>query len=89
MIPFHRVTAEPGELLDQAGKTSEVFLDAAIEAIDAKFGNGFARATPELVAAFMLTSSIDFTSAMLFKFIGEAIDTITGEDEWTDDQDNG
>lgn len=61
------MTASPDELVCQASTTSERYLRDAVDAIDLKLGSGYAKAHPELISTFMLTSSIDFSVAMLLK----------------------
>ena len=42
------------------------------------FGDGYAEAPPELLAAYMQTAAIDLMTAMVAKEIGEAIEEIAG-----------
>jgi hypothetical protein len=50
-----RITASPGTLMRQAKYTAAEYLNAAVIDIDEKFGDGFAKEHPELVAAYMTT----------------------------------
>ena len=47
------VMAEPADLMRQAWKTADEYLGYAIECIDTRLGKGYAKAHPELIAAFM------------------------------------
>lgn len=48
------------ELESQASMTADEYLTAAIESIDSKLGEGYAKAHPELIGAFMRSSAQDF-----------------------------
>lgn len=52
------------------------YLSAAIRDIDAEFGEGYARAHPELVAAFMQTAVMDYSSGIASESLHEAISQI-------------
>jgi hypothetical protein len=52
-------------LVLQAGKTANSYMADAVEAIDERFGKGYAEKNPALVAAFMRAASADFGQAML------------------------
>jgi hypothetical protein len=62
--------------VDSALTTTTEYLDKAIERIDERFGEGYAKAHPELVAAFMYTSVADYGSTLIaetFTELSEAI----------------
>lgn len=48
------------ELATQASMTAVEYLTAAIVSIDSKLGEGYAKAHPDLIGAFMRTSAQDF-----------------------------
>ena len=54
----------PSDLLHQAVLTAHSYLSSAIRIIDDEFGEGYAKAHPELVAGFMHTAAMDFDSCM-------------------------
>ena len=54
------------------------YLNAAIRDIDAEFGEGYARAHPELVAAFMQTAVMDYSSGIASESLHEAVGQIKG-----------
>ena len=60
-----RISASAETLLRQAGMTAAEYLDNAVDEIDVKFGDGFAKEHPELVGAFMHTAALDFASAVI------------------------
>lgn len=62
MIPT--ITASPETLLHQACLTAAGYMSSAVEAIDSQFGQGFAKANPALVAAFMAAAGQDFHTAI-------------------------
>lgn len=47
-------------LMRQAPKTVHLYLIEAIENIDDCFGKGYAKANPQLVAAFISACAVDF-----------------------------
>ncbi len=55
-------SATPETLMKQAAQTAKVYLIAAIEAIDSQFGENYAKAHPELVAAFMHAAASDYAA---------------------------
>jgi hypothetical protein len=67
-------TIEAGNstLLKQAPMTADEYLASAISCIDDKLGNGYAKAHPELVAAFIQTSAMDLGAAV----VARAIETL-------------
>jgi hypothetical protein len=63
-------------LLRQAGMTAHDYMLAGITSIDDLFGKGYAKAHPELLAAYMQTAAIDFHSAIIVKDLGGALERI-------------
>lgn len=70
------ITADVVELMRQAPLTARNYMKHGAEDIDAMFGDGYAEAPPELLAAYMQTAAIDLMTAMVAKEIGEAIEEI-------------
>lgn len=55
---------DASELMHKASLTAgQYFLDA-VRCLDEKFGDGYAKANPALVAAFMATAASDFRSVL-------------------------
>jgi len=50
---MHKPTMSYETALDQAANTPWVYMDKAEEAIDAKFGHGYAKKNPQLVSQMM------------------------------------
>ena len=63
-------------LMDQAASTADTYLMRAIESIDSHLGEGYAKAHPELIGAFMHTANKDFTSAATAVAIQEFSDAL-------------
>ena len=51
--------------MKHAADTANGYMLAAIRCIDAKFGNGYAQAHPELIAAFMTTAAQDYHTVQM------------------------
>mgnify|MGYP006346391305 CR=1 FL=1 len=66
-----RIDLSPDQLMRQAASTAEFYMGRAVERIDAQFGEGFAKANPPLVAAFMRTAGEDFKGSMLTNSLWE------------------
>ena len=62
------------EALQQTRMTADDYLDAAIIAIDARFGDGFARIHPELIAAYMQTCAMDAGTAVVARAIASVLE---------------
>ncbi len=71
------VTANFDTLMRQASSTASDYMRAAVDAIDKQFGTGYAKAHPELVAAFMQTAAADFSAGLSSKTLGHALTRIT------------
>ena len=54
----------PEMAMYQAGSTIGIYLDEAVKQIDGTFGNGYAKAHPELVAVFIQACVKDFEIAV-------------------------
>jgi hypothetical protein len=61
------ITASAETLMRQAPMTVALYLSEAIEAIDRKFGDGYAAKNPQLVAAFITACAQDFHTAVMAK----------------------
>jgi len=70
------ITADSETLLRQASDTAHEYLLKAVRHIDDQFGKGYAKAHPELVAAFMDVAAKDFNNAVFCKALQEASDTL-------------
>jgi hypothetical protein len=66
------ITAPADTLMRQAPMTVSLYLSEAIEAIDGKFGDGYAAKNPQLVAAFIAACAQDFHTAMSCKTTEES-----------------
>ena len=62
---IERITASADTLMRQASMTASDYMRAAVHEIDAQFGKGYAKAHPELVAAFMSTAAQDFHTGLM------------------------
>jgi hypothetical protein len=71
-----RITADSAALLRQASMTAATYLDEAIRAIDARFGEGEAEKRPELVAAFMHAAAIDLAGAIIARTLQDGLDNV-------------
>lgn len=65
----------PETLMRQAAHTAEYYLDRAVEALDQKFGKGYARANPQLVTAFLQICDHDFELGMHYTTVVSAAAT--------------
>jgi len=62
---MERITGSGENLMRQAPMTTNLYLDAAVTAIDQTFGQGYAKAHPELVAAYIKTCAIDLAGSII------------------------
>jgi hypothetical protein len=67
-----RVDCDNETLLRQAPMTAQTYMACALHDIDALFGKRYAKAHPELIAAYMQTAAIDFAAGE----IGRAIESL-------------
>lgn len=58
------ITADYTTLLRQSSMTAGQWLDDAVRELDKKFGEGYAKENPQLVAAFMNVAALDFTTSV-------------------------
>ena len=63
-------------LMEQASATSDTYLRAAIENIDAALGDGYAAKHPELLGAMVRASATDFSMSALIVAIQEATSSL-------------
>lgn len=73
-----RVSANAKTLMDQAPMTIDTYMRSAVESIDRQFGKGFAHGNPSLVAAYLVSCSIDYATATIAKrleFVADKIDS--------------
>ncbi|WP_313048078.1 hypothetical protein [Pseudomonas soli] len=64
------------ELVEIASRTAFDYMVAAKKNIDRTFGEGYAAAHPELVAAFMKSAGEDYNTAVMAVAVQEASDKI-------------
>jgi hypothetical protein len=76
----HSIEAGNQTLMSQAPSTANEYLLSAVDHIDQKLGDGYAKAHPELIAAFMQTSAIDLGAAVIARAI-ETLAAATKTDE--------
>lgn len=67
-----RIEADSLTLLKQAPMTVEEYLDAAVRDLDGRFGEGYAKANPGLVGAYIHACALDFGAAVIAGAIEEA-----------------
>lgn len=75
-----RIEADFGTLMRQAPATIALYLGEARKAIDAEFGEGYAKKNPDLLAAFVKASAQDFHSASMgvaAQHVADAIDRVS------------
>lgn len=65
----YEITASSDTLLRQASMTADEYMSRAIGYIDSALGEGYAKKHPELIAAFMQTSALDFGAAIIARAI--------------------
>ena len=73
---MHKPTMSYDTALDQAGNTPWCYMDKAVEAIDAKFGAGYSKKNPNLVARYMEVAGREFTNSTLIKVLWEIAEAI-------------
>jgi hypothetical protein len=72
-IDSYSVEAGNQTLLRQAPMTACEYMRCAIHDIDTTFGKGYAKAHPELIAAYMQTASVDMAGAVIARAIDRAV----------------
>ena len=73
---MHKPTMSYDTALDQAANTPWVYMDKAEEAIDAKFGEGYAKKNPELVGTYMQVAGHEFIASVLTIALWEVAESI-------------
>jgi hypothetical protein len=63
-------------LMRQSAPTIDIYLGEAIEMIDNRLGDGYAKKHPELLGAFIQAASTDYAGSCIGKQIEKAGDTI-------------
>ena len=63
-------------LFRQAPATAQDYMINAVKDIDAYFGKGFAKAHPELIAAYMQTAAIDMSGAVIARAVETLADAV-------------
>lgn len=71
------ITADATTLMRQASMTAHDYLHAVIKSIDDAFGEGYAKSTPELIAAFMQVAARDFHTAITTQAIQDGVGRIS------------
>jgi hypothetical protein len=74
-----RITANGDTLMRQAPMTADLYLGEAIEDIDKRLGKGYAKAHPELVAAYMFTAAADYGATLLAQKLQDGITELSSE----------
>ncbi len=64
MLTDDSITASTQTLFSQASDAAESYMNRAVSSIDSRFGDGFAKKNPELIAAFMKTCASDFAASI-------------------------
>src|SRR5262249_19844770 len=72
------ITAGNNALRRQAQMTADTYMRQAIEDIDDVLGKGYAKAHPELIAAYMQTAAIDMGGAVIARAIEITIKQAAG-----------
>lgn len=57
--------------------TAHDYMLKAVHDIDASFGEGYARKSPQLVAAYMQVACADFVASSTAKVVGESIEEVS------------
>lgn len=58
------------DLMRQASDTAETYFNKAVRIIDEKFGEGYAKAHPELIVGYMDTAAQDYNTGMMSQGLG-------------------
>lgn len=58
----------------QAPMTAALYLDAAIQEVEDRFGEGSAKDYPEIIAAFMAASASDFGASVIARALEAVAD---------------
>jgi hypothetical protein len=76
--PWSTIEANNQTLLRQAPMTANEYLLSAVDHIDQKLGNGYAKQCPELIAAFMQASAIDLGTAVIARAVESLSNSLVG-----------
>lgn len=63
----------PIDLMLQARDTAQTYFNQAVRIIDEKFGEGYAKAHPELITGFMKTAASDFHTTIMNQKLDDLI----------------
>lgn len=66
-----KITADEHKLMQDGADTAHYYMHKAIESIDDKFGEGYAKEHPELIGAFMQTAATDYQGTIIAKYLAE------------------
>lgn len=69
-----RISASSDTLMRQAPMTADLYLSEAIEAVEKRMGAGAAAKHPEIVAAFVNASALDFGAAIIARALEAVAD---------------
>jgi hypothetical protein len=87
---MNEITASSDTLVDQAPATAETYLRRAIEDIDNLLGEGYAKAHPELIAAYMQTAALDYGASIIAQQIraglGDSADALRAHGSMNSDE---
>jgi hypothetical protein len=72
----HPIELSGDGLMRQASMTADEYLWRAIEDIDKRLGKGYAKAHPELIAAYMQAASTDCAGAIIAQQVRAGLDRI-------------
>ena len=64
---MEKITADWKKLMEDAGASTTYYLAVGIDAIDAKFGKGYAKTHPELFGKFIQASVSEYSSNCIAK----------------------
>lgn len=63
-------------LMEQAPMTADRYLSDVVKSIDERFGDGFAKANPVLVAAMLKACTADFGACMISNSLDRLADAV-------------
>lgn len=79
---MQKPSCNESEAMRQAGMTISAYMNVAIEIIDERFGNGYARASPNLIGDLVKAQTMDFNStsqSSALYDIAQAIEGLSNE----------
>ncbi len=71
------MVADADTLMRQAPETAEGYLTQVVRSIDERFGEGYAKANPVVVAAMLQTCTADFAACMVSNALDRIADAIS------------